>query len=351
MTISNNKKIKIACLPVAGNENPYQQLMIQGLNSHNELEAFNGVNDRFFGIIRTVLKYRPHFIHFDWIESYYTRRYDWLTYLDIPFFLVQVFFIKYILRVKIIWTLHNLYPHLKHQRKLHIRVQRSFAKYINSIRLFSAQTLSAAMNTLQQSEGKFKICSEGSYIGYYSNTVSQEEARKKLKIEVNRKVFLFFGTILPYKGLLELVKEFDLANSLLICAGKVMDKEYFNTIKKESGNHIIFFDHFIPRDEVQYFFNAADIVVLPFTEIENSGSLILAMSFGKPVIAPATGLILEKLNGQQHLLYQEGELKQKLHEADAMSALELHVPGENNFHQALKMDWSLFGNIFLHSIN
>ena len=42
-------KLEIVCLPVAGEADPTQLLMIQGLNENGEIHAFNGINDRFFG--------------------------------------------------------------------------------------------------------------------------------------------------------------------------------------------------------------------------------------------------------------------------------------------------------------
>jgi glycosyltransferase involved in cell wall biosynthesis len=341
-------KIKIACLPVAGMENPYQYLMITGLNQNPKLNAFNGVNDRFLGILRTALKYKPDYIHFDWIASYYTRRYSWFTYLDIPLFFLQVFFSKYILKIQIIWTLHNLYPHTNYQRKLHIRVQRWFVKYVSAIRIFSVQSLPAAMDILNMPGNKFQIHSEGSYIDYYPNTVSKADAKTYLKIDHAKKVFLFFGSISPYKGILELIKEFNFENSLLICAGKVMDTNYFKLLQNAAGDRILFFNQFISVENVQYFFNAADVVVLPFKEIENSGSLILAMGFKKPIIAPATKVISERLHGQEELLFQPGGLYQKLQLAINLSNTDLESFGENNFTQAGKLNWIDFSDVFVN---
>ena len=81
------KRKIIACLPVAGNDNPYQKLMIEGLNQSGQLHTFNGVHDKFWGILRTALKHKPDYIHFDWITSYYYRRYTWFTYVSIIFLL------------------------------------------------------------------------------------------------------------------------------------------------------------------------------------------------------------------------------------------------------------------------
>lgn len=348
MNTTATDKIKIVCLPVAGNENPYQQLMIAGLNQNKKLNAFNGINDRFLGIIRSGIKYRPDYMHFDWIESYYTRRYAWLTYIDIPVFMFQVLFVRYILRIRFIWTLHNLFPHTTYQRKLHIRVQRWFAKHVAAIRLFNEHSLTAAMQILNQPDQKFQICPEGSYIDYYPNTITKEEARKYLNIAPDKKVFLFFGTFSPYKGVLELMQDFNLNNALLICAGKMTDAAYFEKLKSALKDKIQMHLQFIPVDKVQYFFNAADLVVLPFREIENSGSLVLAMGFKKPVLAPASNVINDRLQQQEDLLYSPGGLKNKLEYAFQLSSSLLEKYGAANLNKVKSMNWADFSRVFLN---
>jgi glycosyltransferase involved in cell wall biosynthesis len=49
----------------------------------------------------------------------------------------------------------------------------------------------------------------------------------------------------------------------------------------------------VEGDELQIYFNACDLVALPFRKVLNSGSLLLAMSFGCPVVAPRMGSIPE----------------------------------------------------------
>ena len=58
-----------------------------------------------------------------------------------------------------------------------------------------------------------------------------------------------------------------------------MNPDYFESIKKSINENIMLIDRFIEDDELQYFFNAADVITLPFKKIENSGSVILAMGF------------------------------------------------------------------------
>ncbi len=45
-------------------------------------------------------------------------------------------------------------------------------------------------------------------MGYYENKIDRVEGRKILSISDSRPVFLFLGTIRPYKGVIELIKTF-----------------------------------------------------------------------------------------------------------------------------------------------
>jgi glycosyltransferase involved in cell wall biosynthesis len=76
------------------------------------------------------------------------------------------------------------------------------------------------------------------------------------------------------------------------------------------------------------FLGAADFVVLPYREVHMSGSCVLAISYGRPVIAPRMGLIPEYLPEGGGILYEPGDpsglqraLEESLHcDADAMGA-------------------------------
>lgn len=71
-----------------------------------------------------------------------------------------------------------------------------------------------------------------------------------------------------------------------------MLKEFIEKEMK-SNDRILLFPNYIPNDQIQYFINAADLIVLPFKKINNSGSLILALGFNKCVLAPSFPQIVE----------------------------------------------------------
>ena len=131
--------------------------------------------------------------------------------------------------------------------------------------------------------------------------LTPSRARQRLGIESKAKTILFFGAIRQYKGLEHLVGAFQRIaptdeNYRLVIAGEVKKgaEEYFrniqNTIEGDPcRKQVIQKIEFVPDDETEVYFKAADVLVLPYSEIFQSGVLFLAYSFGLPVIAADVG--------------------------------------------------------------
>jgi glycosyltransferase involved in cell wall biosynthesis len=131
------------------------------------------------------------------------------------------------------------------------------------------------------------------------------QAKQRLGIRGNERVILFFGRLRPYKGLEYLVAAFQ--HTLLrhkyyrlIIAGerKKGSEEYAERIQAMisddvRGGRIISHIKFIPDEEAEVYFKAADLLVLPYKEIFQSGVLFLAYSFGVPVVVTDVGSFSE----------------------------------------------------------
>jgi glycosyltransferase involved in cell wall biosynthesis len=50
---------------------------------------------------------------------------------------------------------------------------------------------------------------------------------------------------------------------------------------------------FLDDEDLQYYLNATDLVVLPYRQVLNSGSALLALSFDRPVLVPRLGALEE----------------------------------------------------------
>ena len=136
--------------------------------------------------------------------------------------------------------------------------------------------------------------------------LTPREAKGKLGLHDTDKTILFFGNIAPYKGLEYLVAAFrripaQRNDYRLIIAGRPKDcEEYWTAIwgdvqgEIQSGR-ILLRPDFIPDDETEVYFKAADVAVLPYRHIYQSGVLFLAHSFGLPVIAADVGSLKDEI--------------------------------------------------------
>jgi len=130
------------------------------------------------------------------------------------------------------------------------------------------------------------------------------DARKKLNLPQDRQIILFFGGIRPNKGLDILIKALKIVKShngrvLLVIAGGLLGRfsfeSYSDMIRKaDLSEHVQSFIHFIPEEEVDYFFAASNLVVLPYLKFEaQSGVLLRAYAHKKPVVVSNVGAMGE----------------------------------------------------------
>ena len=133
------------------------------------------------------------------------------------------------------------------------------------------------------------------------------QARNRLNLKDNEKILLFFGSIAPYKGLQHLLLA--LATLIrrcncyrLIIAGKIHKgcEAYWEGINAiiadyDLSNYLLKRINFIPDEDIEVYFKAADILILPYNHIFQSGLLFLAFNFGLPVIATDVGSFREEI--------------------------------------------------------
>ncbi len=104
----------------------------------------------------------------------------------------------------------------------------------------------------------------------------------------DKQVVLFFGLLRPYKGidvLLEAWREVDDAE--LWIAG--MPRMDISTLRASAPPNVRFVPRFITDEQLPPYFRRADLVVLPYREIEQSGVLFTALAFGKPLLLSDVG--------------------------------------------------------------
>ncbi len=343
---------RICVLPVAGREDPTQMLMMQAVGREGDFEMRHGVHTRFFAATRSCLKYRPDLLYFDWIGRYHIGRSLPVTWLKIAAFWLDVKIVTTIFRVPMVWSLHNLHSHEQSANsRWEMAMQRFFARHVQLIRVFSKSAVARGAALLGVSPGKMRVIPVGNYVALYPNVLSPAAARARLGFAADDFVLLWLGSIRPYKGLDELISGFRRvsgANWRMVIAGKPFVEAYAREIAAlASADARIRLDFkFIPEEELQVYYNAANAVALPFAEVENTASLVVAMGFRKPVVAPNLGVIGERLCRQLELVYEPGQLEAGLRKLAEMTPARWKEIGEANFEEVSRYSWGDLGKVF-----
>lgn len=136
--------------------------------------------------------------------------------------------------------------------------------------------------------------------------LTPHEAKKQLGISEEEKAILFFGRITPYKGLEYLVEAFqqlstaDGSYKLIIAGRPDCSEQYWSALRETIRQNLLsdrvhLRSEFIPNEQTEVYFKAADILVLPYREIYQSGVLFLGHSFGLPVLTADVGSLKEDI--------------------------------------------------------
>jgi glycosyltransferase involved in cell wall biosynthesis len=132
------------------------------------------------------------------------------------------------------------------------------------------------------------------------------DARRRLGLGERDKVLLFFGNIAPYKGVEYLVAAFLQAAGRhpdwrLVIAGRPKGGEtYWAGLQAQIAasplrDKFVLKIEFVPDEETEVYFKAADVLILPYTHIFQSGVLFLGYNFGLPVLAADVGSLKDEI--------------------------------------------------------
>lgn len=330
-------------------DNPYQIELANALRGYGvETKFVNLSRKRLFPILRTVFQNsRPDIIHLHWTGAFLVTRNRAASILKACLIILEFLILK-IIGISIVWTVHNLFDH----EKINPEIEKYF-NYIcctgiyDKIIVLSSFSVEAAIKAYRlpnHLRDKFIIIPHGHYIKSYNNNISKNQARDKLGLSAENIVFLYFGLIRPYKGILYMVEEFKKvlnSRARLLIAGNPKSDILKHELERCCKGHklIKIYPKFIKDDEIEIYMNAADIVVLPFNDILNSGSVILAMSFGKAVICPKLGAIPEIIDEKGGFLYDPDDKSGLLKAMNEAIKSDLFSMGQNNYEKVKSFDW------------
>lgn len=219
---------------------------------------------------------------------------------------------------KVIWTVHNLQSHLQQHPTIERYFWRIFTALLNGCICLTETGLQRArlQHPALRTKPGFVIPHGNIRDAYPGVEISREEARLRLSIAQSAKVVGFFGSVERYKGIIELVETFSALEddcARLCVAGKSYlaseERKRIEEIAASDSRIVLRFEYIADADLAPYI-RAADLIAIPFREILNSGSAILALSLDRPVLVPDKGAMseLQQFAGSEWVGLYAGEL-------------------------------------------
>lgn len=180
--------------------------------------------------------------------------------------------------IPIVRTLHNVHPHegaASLDRRLMASLDAQTAHFVRINRVTALPPDRPGTTILH---------------GHYVDRFAQYPAREAVRARV-----LNFGLMRRYKGVDRLIDVFeqddDPAASLHL-VGRVVDPDLGKVIRSAVARdpRISATLRFVDDDELVDEVTAAELIVLPYSEMHNSGVLLVALSLGRPALVPRSAV-------------------------------------------------------------
>jgi glycosyltransferase involved in cell wall biosynthesis len=196
---------------------------------------------------------------------------------------------------KIIGVLDNVIPHEK--RKGDRLFTRFFLAPIDGY-LTMAKSVEKDLSEFNQD--KPRTIHPHPIFSNFGAKLERETACKELGIDSTKHTLLFFGLIREYKGLDILLESMSLVKNIEKFQVIIAGEAYTNTEKYKElisrynlDKHVIFYNKFIPDNQVAVYFSAAEVLVLPYRSATQSGVTQIAYHFETPMIVTNVGALPE----------------------------------------------------------
>jgi hypothetical protein len=189
--------LKVIHIPDWSNGNPYQKELTNAL-SEMGIKTFLSNGTGRFPILGMVKFFgMPNILHFHLVHLFLLSDNRLMSVLHSLRFVLQVVLLK-LMRVKFVWTVHNISDHEKSDRKIELLVYRILVRLFDRILVHCGREKSQVVDNYNCSltaARKIEIVPHGHYFKSYPNDFIREEARKELGINEKEFVYLFFGSL------------------------------------------------------------------------------------------------------------------------------------------------------------
>jgi glycosyltransferase involved in cell wall biosynthesis len=227
-------------------------------------------------------------IHLHWVFVFAfpgARRFPFIRHASQRWFVAWLGVCR-LLGIRLVWTVHNVLPHDPvfaddvHARRLLLQA--------SDLVLAHSHSALAELASLGAVVPRSVVIQHGPIDAMHSlgsRTIPGARGMPRR--------FLFFGRVLEYKGVDDLLAAFVTlpgdVDARLTVVGQCDDprlRSRLSALARRSGGRVVLRLERIPEEEVGQLLDAADVVVLPFRRVTTSGSAMLALTHGRPLIVP-----------------------------------------------------------------
>lgn len=244
-----------------------------------------------------IRRMKPDLVIFQWWHPYFAPCY-WVV-------------CRLLRKIRVLFVCHNVFPH---ERFL-------FDKFLTKCALgrgncFIVQSSQDEADLLSiKKDAIYRKMVHPTYNVFKLHDLTRKDGRELLGYDDDQKLLLFFGFVREYKGLKHLLRAMPAVTKqlpdarLLVVGDFAGDKDdYLGMISELGiGDCVDIYDGYVPDKEVERYFAASDLVVLPYESATQSGIVQIAYGFEKPVIATNVGGLPEVVrDGQTGYVVETG---------------------------------------------
>lgn len=279
-------------------------------------------------------------LHFHWIQYHYRLLGQPGSVWALAKFAAKLLLAR-LLGYRLVWTLHNVLPHERARGRLDEQARWLMAQLAHVVLVYCAAGREAAPAHARR---KVWVTGRGAYNELPFPPIEPTAARAELGLPADAFIYLYFGFIRRYKRVPDLVRAFSSLpgeHLRLLLAGEIQEPAVGVELEPllRSDARVMPEFGYAPEARLRLLLAAADGVVLPFDQILSSASTLLALSAGRPVIAPALGCLPEWITPDCGLLYDPadaGGLRQCM---TALQARDITTMQQAALARAARFSW------------
>lgn len=286
------------------NANVFKHKNVLYYNLRGDQSPNASIKEKIFRVLRYYIKLFRYaaktdskLFHIQWLNKF--------TYFDRTF--LNIYY--KILGKKLIFTAHDInFRKLVGTDTLINRLSLKFMyRIVDHIIVHTEKMKTELIENYNIRKNKISVIQFGINVVMPNTELTSMQAKSRLNLKGNDKIILFFGNIAPYKGLELLILalihlKVRLKKFKLIIAGRIKQdcKAYWDNIQKlieenDLEDFIIKRIEYIPEEEAEIYFKSADVLILPYKNIFQSGVIFTSYYFGLPVIATDVGSLKENI--------------------------------------------------------